>query len=104
MLIKPSCRARGGFLIANKRIAMKPKKNIDKDLNHKRGLYFILALLLILTIIYFILEWKTDADNKGYDLGVFQNKELTKEDSTFILETRAVKKQKTLDQLAKGFL
>lgn len=48
---------------------MKLKKNRDKDLNLKRGLYFVIGLLLILLLIYIALEWKTADDNDGYDLG-----------------------------------
>lgn len=48
---------------------MRPKKNPKKDLNLKRGLYFVIGLLLILVLIYFALEWKTSEDDGGYDLG-----------------------------------
>lgn len=68
---------------------MRLKKNHDKDLNRKRGLYFILGLLLILALIYIALEWKTEDDNKGYDVGSFPNKELKTKDSTIVLETQA---------------
>lgn len=68
---------------------MRLKKNPRKDLNRKRSLYFILGLLLILALIYITLEWKTEDDNKGYDVGSFPNKELIKKDSTVVLETQA---------------
>lgn len=68
---------------------MRLKKNPHKDLNRKRGLYFILGLLLILALIYITLEWKTEDDNKGYDVGSFPDKELIKKDSTIVLETQA---------------
>jgi len=48
---------------------MRPKKNPKKDLNSKRMFYFILGLLLILALIYVALEWKTEDDNEGYDIG-----------------------------------
>jgi len=48
---------------------MKIKKNPKKDLNLKRGLYFVIVLLLILALIYIALEWKTFDDNGGYDVG-----------------------------------
>jgi protein TonB len=49
---------------------MKPKKHPKKDLNLKRGLYFVIGLLLILLLIYVALEWKTSENNGGYDLGL----------------------------------
>ena len=49
---------------------MKPRKNPGKDLNLKRGLYFVIGLLLILLLIYIALEWKSSFDNDGYDLGI----------------------------------
>lgn len=48
---------------------MKLKKNPQKDLNLKRGLYFVIGLLFLLALIYIALEWKTISDNDGYDLG-----------------------------------
>ncbi|WP_171037074.1 hypothetical protein [Maribacter algarum] len=48
---------------------MRPKKNLDKDLNRKSGLYFVLGLVVILVLIYIALEWKTIADTNGFDLG-----------------------------------
>lgn len=68
---------------------MRLKKNPHKDLNRKRSLYFIFSLLLILALIYITLEWKTEDDNKGYDVESFPNKELIKKDSTVVLETQA---------------
>jgi len=67
---------------------MKLKKNPHKDLNLKRGLYFILSLLFILILLYIILEWKTEDDTKGYDISSFPNKELIDEDTIVIIETR----------------
>lgn len=52
---------------------MRLKKNPKKDLNLKRGLYFVLGLLLILALIYIALEWKTPDDNGGYDVGANSN-------------------------------
>lgn len=48
---------------------MKIKKNPKKDLNLKRGLYFVIGLLLVLALIYIALEWKTIDDNEGFDVG-----------------------------------
>jgi hypothetical protein len=50
-------------------IVMSLKKHPKNDINGKRGLYFVLALLLILLLIYLALEWKTAHDNNGYDIG-----------------------------------
>jgi len=55
---------------------MKLKKNPDKNLNRKRSIYFVLALLLILALIYIALEWKTKESNNGYDIGYFFNSEI----------------------------
>lgn len=67
---------------------MRPKKNPNKELNNKKGLYFILGLLLILAIIYLALEWKTEDNNEGFDIGILPKKELQTEDSKVILETQ----------------
>lgn len=48
---------------------MKLKKNPDKDLNLKRGLYFAIGILFILLLIYIALEWRSADDSDGYDLG-----------------------------------
>ena len=55
---------------------MKPKKSPDKDLNRKRGFYFVLVLLLLLALLYFALEWKTEDDNGGYDISSSSIKEI----------------------------
>lgn len=67
---------------------MKPKKNSDKDLKLKRGLYFVLGLLLILLLIYIVLEWKTTNDTNGYEIGSLPNKEILKNSSTIVLTTK----------------
>jgi protein TonB len=46
------------------------KKNPEKDLNLKKGLYFVIGLLLVLILIYIALEWKTALDTNGFDLGI----------------------------------
>ncbi|MFS4494933.1 hypothetical protein [Maribacter sp. 2308TA10-17] len=48
---------------------MKLKKNPKKDLNLKRGMYFVIGLLLVLLLIYIALEWKSIDNNGGYDIG-----------------------------------
>jgi len=62
---------------------MRPKKNHDKDLNRKRGLYFILGLVLILALIYIALEWKIEEDNGGYDIGTSARIEANVSSSVF---------------------
>jgi len=46
---------------------MKPKKNPKTDLNQNRSLFFITGLMLVLTLIYVALEWKTYDDSGIYD-------------------------------------
>ena len=48
---------------------MKLKKHPEKDLNMRKGLYFVIGLLLVLLMIYIALEWKTAIDTNGFDLG-----------------------------------
>ncbi|MEP2279207.1 energy transducer TonB, partial [Maribacter sp.] len=38
---------------------MRPKKNPQKDLNKKSGMFFVVGLLLVLAMVYTALEWKT---------------------------------------------
>ena len=38
---------------------MKPKKNPQKDLNKKSGMFFVIGLLLVLGMVYTALEWKS---------------------------------------------
>ncbi|WP_291966607.1 energy transducer TonB [Maribacter sp.] len=38
---------------------MRPKKNPQKDLNKKSGLFFVVGLLLVLAMVYTALEWKS---------------------------------------------
>lgn len=68
---------------------MKLNKNYDNDLNRKRGLYFILGLLLILTLSYIALEWKSDIDTNEFDVGTTPSIEVTAKDSKVALETKA---------------
>ncbi len=68
---------------------MKLKKYPKQDLNRKKGIYFLLGLLAILMLTYFILEWKFDDDNGGYDLEELRTEQITKKDSAVILETKA---------------
>jgi len=48
---------------------MKLKKDPKNDLNLKRGLFFVIGLLILLALIHIALEWKTISDNDRYDLG-----------------------------------
>ncbi|WP_299801046.1 energy transducer TonB [uncultured Maribacter sp.] len=38
---------------------MRPKKNPQKDLNKKSGMFFVIGLLLVLSMVYTALEWKS---------------------------------------------
>ncbi len=69
---------------------MRHKKNPKEDLNLKRGLYFVLGLLFILALIYIFLEWKTVDNNHGFDIGVYPNKKTSTQDSSVVLETKAI--------------
>lgn len=48
---------------------MLSKKNPEKDLNRKSVLYFVLGLLIVLALVYLALEWKTEVDRHGFDIG-----------------------------------
>ena len=53
---------------------MKLKKSNHKNLNLKRGFYFIIGLLIALILTYIVLEWKTEDDTNGYDISSLSNK------------------------------
>jgi len=74
---------------------MKPKKNFTKDLNRKRGLFFILVLAILLTLLYVALEWKTPFDNGGYDIDE-RLEDVQRPDSSLILRTKATKRDTVL--------
>ena len=38
---------------------MKPKKNLQQDLNKNSTTYFVFGLLIVLTMVYVALEWKS---------------------------------------------
>ncbi|WP_339841221.1 energy transducer TonB [uncultured Maribacter sp.] len=46
---------------------MKPKKNPQKDLNKNSTTYFVFGLLLVLSMVYVALEWKTFEPEINYD-------------------------------------
>ena len=50
---------------------MRPKKNPQKDLNKKSGMFFVIGLLLVLTMVYTALEWKSF--DPIYDIDVALN-------------------------------
>lgn len=64
---------------------MEPKKYPLRHLNSRRGLYFIIVLVVLLTILYFALEWKTPYDDGGYDLNDDRVVPKDTTDSSFIL-------------------
>lgn len=75
---------------------MKPKKNLTKDLNRKRGLYFVIGLVLLLALIYTALEWKTPFDDGGYDMDKSIEDVQKQPDSSVILRTKATKRDDTV--------
>lgn len=70
--------------IISKIIAMKLKKNHDKNINQKRNLFFVIALLVILLLIYIALEWKTTETNNGYDISCFSKQIIPENHSSTI--------------------
>ncbi|WP_324025513.1 energy transducer TonB [Maribacter sp. BPC-D8] len=50
---------------------MRPKKNPQKDLNKKSGMFFVIGLLLVLGMVYTALEWKSF--DPIYDIDVAMN-------------------------------
>lgn len=58
---------------------MEPKKNPTKDLNNKRGLYFVIGLCLVMLLTYVALEWKTYDNVHGYDISLNVADELIEE-------------------------
>ncbi|WP_036156323.1 energy transducer TonB [Maribacter forsetii] len=50
---------------------MRPKKNPQKDLNKKSGMFFVVGLLLVLGMVYTALEWKSF--DPIYDIDVALN-------------------------------
>ena len=70
----------------------KNKKSFEKDLNHKRGLFFAIALVLVLALIYALLEWKFIDAHDGYDIEAEKHQKKQHQDSTITLETKAKKK------------
>tara|TARA_R110002126_G_scaffold73620_4_gene183536 strand:+ start:2542 stop:3243 length:702 start_codon:yes stop_codon:yes gene_type:complete len=49
---------------------MKPKKNPQKDLNKKSGMFFVVGLLLVLTMVYTALEWKSFESDINIDFAM----------------------------------
>ncbi len=74
---------------------MKIKKNLEKDLNQQRGLFFAIAIVFVLAFIYMLLEWKSAENYRGYDIKVEQRTGIKKNDSSIQLETKAIKKPST---------
>ncbi len=58
---------------------MEQKKNPQADLNKNRGLFFITGLVLVLSLVYAALEWKTYDDTGKYDLSMNVQDELIEE-------------------------
>ena len=69
---------------------MNNKKNPTKDLNQKRGLYFVIGLIFLLVLIYTALECKTPYDNGGYDIDETIENVQQPSDSSVILKTTAI--------------
>ena len=49
---------------------MKPKKNPQKDLNKKSGMFFVIGLLLVLGMVYTALEWKSFESDINIDFAM----------------------------------
>ena len=49
---------------------MELKKNPQQDLNNKSGLYFVLGLLLVLSMVFTALEWKSFDSTPYYDVSL----------------------------------
>ncbi|WP_339729382.1 energy transducer TonB [Maribacter stanieri] len=49
---------------------MKPKKNPQKDLNKKSGMFFVIGLLLVLGLVYTALEWKSFESDINIDFAM----------------------------------
>lgn len=49
---------------------MKPKKNPQKDLNKNSTTYFVFGLLLVLSMVYVALEWKTFHNSNYEEIGM----------------------------------
>jgi hypothetical protein len=77
---------------------MEQKKNPTKDLNRKRGLYFVIGLVLLLALLYMALEWKSPFDDGGYDLDEPIEDAQHGNDSTIILKTKATKNDTTFNR------
>ncbi|MGI9550254.1 MAG: energy transducer TonB [Aurantibacter sp.] len=58
---------------------MEPKKNPSKDLNKRRGLYFLAGLALAMLLTYIALEWKTYDNHNDYDIAMNIADELMEE-------------------------
>ena len=46
-----------------------------------------------LALLYSALEWKTEDDNRGYDIGEFPHEKVTKKNGTVVLNTKATPKK-----------
>ncbi|WP_419212493.1 energy transducer TonB [Maribacter sp. X9] len=67
---------------------MELKKNPEKDLNRKSNLYFVVGLLLVLTLSFVALEWKSYDVNYEFDISLNQTDEnIDEEVPIFELET-----------------
>ncbi len=58
---------------------MEQKKNPQADLNKNSGLFFITGLVLVLSLVYAALEWKTYDDSNSYDISMNVQEELLEE-------------------------
>ena len=54
---------------------MRPKKNPQKDLNKKSGMFFVIGLLLVLGMVYTALEWKSFESFKEYEVAFIKTDE-----------------------------
>lgn len=72
---------------------MKPKKNLQQDLNKKSTTYFVFGLLLVLAMVYVALEWKTFESDFYIDQAMnIEESEIEEEQiEEFIIEQPRVK-------------
>ena len=75
---------------------MKLKKNPQKDINKKSGLYFAFGLVLVMLLAFVALEWKTYEKPNTYTAALSNPDELPKEELFKIFEIEKPKIKQVL--------